>query len=70
MVYLLKYSSSIAITNDCYYYYLIRANSIIHNKTIEDIYEAIDMYDMVGKAIIDTIDSDIELVSSKIEYMN
>ncbi len=59
--FLTKYSNKIVFIRDHPYYYIIRNDSIIHDKKMEDLYETIEMYGVVRKVISDVIDGNSSL---------
>lgn len=54
---ILRYSNKICLVKDCLYHYVMRANSIVHNKSEKDLYDSIDVYERVGSVVKKILDS-------------
>ena len=63
--FLLKYSKKCVLSNICPYHYVIRDDSMIHNKSMEDIHEAVFVYEIVKKLINDVVAMDESLEKEK-----
>lgn len=54
---ILKYSQRIVLTRDCPYHYVYRIDSVVHEQSIEDIYDVIKIYNNVRPIVEDMIDT-------------
>ena len=66
--YIIKYSNIAVLVGCCPYYYRVRSDSIVHKKTIADLFDVINMYQIVRSVILDIGRINVH-VKKKEEYL-